>query len=64
MGFLKARENAGLTQTEVAEKMSVDQSAVSHWETGRTRPRAGQLVKLAVLYCCSVDDLLKEDDKK
>ena len=28
------------------------------WETGKTRPRASLLVKLAGLYCCSLDELL------
>lgn len=39
MGFLSAREKVGLTQKEVAEKLGVDQSAVSFWETGKTHPR-------------------------
>ena len=64
MSFLSAREKSGLTQREVAEHMGVDQSAVSFWETGKTRPRAALLVKLAGLYCCTVDELLKEGDKK
>lgn len=64
MSFLSAREASGMTQKKVAEKVGVDQSAVSFWETGKTRPRAALLVKLAGLYCCTVDELLKEDDKK
>ena len=61
MSFLLAREKAGITQREVAEEIGVDQSAVSLWETGKTLPRASLLVKLAKLYGCTVDDLLKED---
>lgn len=63
MGFLSAREKVGLTQREVAEKLGIDQSAVSLWETGKTSPRAAILVKLAELYCCSVDDLLHDTEK-
>lgn len=62
MSFLKARENTGMTQSEVAEILGIDQSAVSMWETGRTMPRAATLVKLAGLYHCTVDELLKEDN--
>lgn len=61
MGFASARKNAGLTQNEVAERLDVDQSAISLWETGRTQPRAALLVKLADLYLCTVDELLKEE---
>ena len=64
LNFLLPRLRMGLSQEEVAERMGVDQSAVSFWETGKTRPRAALLVKLAGLYCCTVDELLKEDDKK
>ena len=42
--FIAARENAGLTQREAA--------------TGRNFPRASMLVKMADLYCCSMDQLL------
>lgn len=61
MGFICARENAGMTQKEVAEKVGVDQSSVSLWENGKNFPRAAILKKLAALYHCTVDDLLKED---
>lgn len=57
----KAREKVGFTQREVAEKLQIDQSSVSLWETGKTAPRASVLVKLSKLYCCTVDDLLKQD---
>lgn len=64
MSFLSARENVGLTQKEVADKLGLDQSAVSLWETGKTAPRASVLVRLAGLYCCSVDELLRTDSPK
>lgn len=61
MSFLAQREQAGLTQKETADALGVDQSAVSLWENGKNYPRAAQLVKLAALYGCTVDELLKED---
>lgn len=61
MGFISAREKSGLTQKEVADKIGVDQSAVSLWETGKTAPRASMLVKLAELYHCSIDDLFRTE---
>lgn len=58
MSFLSARTKAGLSQAVVAKEMQVSDAAVSMWETGKTRPRAGLLLKLAGLYCCTVDELL------
>ncbi len=45
---------------EVAERLGIDQSAVSLWENGKTSPRVSLLVKLSELYHCSLDDLLTE----
>lgn len=58
MSFLSARTKAGFSQAMVAKEMQVSDAAVSMWETGKTRPRAGLLLKLAGLYCCTVDELL------
>lgn len=63
MSFAAAREKVGLTQKEVAERLGVDQSAVSFWETGRNTPRASMLVKLAGLYCCSIDELFGREPR-
>lgn len=43
----EAREAAKLSQAQLAKKLSVDRSAVTLWEAGRTAPRAemqGRLV--------------------
>ena len=58
MSFLSARTKTGYYQAKVAKDMGVSDAAVSMWETGKTRPRASLLVKLAGLYCCSLDELL------
>ena len=62
MSFSSAREKAGMTQTEAAKALGVNQSAVSFWESGKTQPRSAQLPKIAKLYGVTVDDLLREDD--
>lgn len=61
MSFLSARTKVGYSQAKVAEYMGVTDAAVSMWETGKTQPRAALLVKLASLYCCTVDDLLSDN---
>ena len=58
MSFLSARTKTGYSHAKVAKDMGVSDAAVSMWETGKTRPRASLLVKLAGLYCCSLDELL------
>lgn len=58
MSFVEARKRANISQEAVAKQIGVDQSAVSLWESGKTRPRAAVLLKLADLYECTVDELL------
>ena len=62
MSFAAARTKTGLSQREVAKKLGITDAAVCLWETGKTMPRATLLPKLAALYGCTVDELLREDD--
>ena len=55
------RVNANLTQANVAKELAIDQTAVSQWETGACMPRLTNLFKLAKLYGCTVDELVKEE---
>ena len=52
------RERAGLTQTQLAEKLSVRQSSVAFWERGDKPPRGEVLPKLAESLGISSDELL------
>ncbi len=61
MTFSQARKKAGLSQSQVAKALGVDQSAVCRWETGENMPRAAMLARMAQLYGCTVDDLLRKD---
>lgn len=61
MTLKERRQKAGLLQVDVAERLEVDQTAVSKWETGKSKPVKKYLKKLAVLYDCSADDLLREE---
>ncbi len=61
--FAIARENAGFNQREAAQRLGVNQSTVCFWETGRNFPRATMLVKMADLYCCSMDQLLGREQQ-
>lgn len=61
MSFVQARQKAGLSQSQVAKELGVDQSAVCRWETGENMPRAAMLVLMAKLYGCTVDDILRKE---
>ena len=60
MNIKALREQAGLTQTELAERANVDQSAVSRWESGDTHPRRRQMPILAQALGVSLEDLTCE----
>jgi len=53
-----ARETAGLTQTQLGEKLGLSQRAIAHWERGTTALRPDQLETLAKVLSVSVDALV------
>ena len=63
MTLRERRMAAGLRQVDVAKKLNVDQAAVSKWENRETRPSRKYHKKLAWLYGCTVDELLREEEK-
>jgi len=58
-----AREEAGLTQEQVAESISVSRQTVSNWENGRSLPDIISIMKLSDLYGVDIDSLLMGDKK-
>lgn len=61
MSFRSARENAGYSQQDIARILGVDGTTPGKWELGKTQPRVATLVKLAALYCCTIEQLLEPD---
>ena len=57
----EARKNAGLSQEELAEKISVSRSAVAKWETDKGVPDVENLKAMAKLLDVSIDYLLEEN---
>ena len=60
-GFKRNRKTAKLRQDDVAKALGLSSNTISMWETGRALPRADMLTKIADLYGCTVDDLLRDD---
>lgn len=54
------REGAGVTQEELARRMSCTQSYISQVEQPDARPTLGTLQKLAEALNCSVADLVRK----
>lgn len=57
--FKEQRLKNGLSQEEVAAAVGVTRQAVCQWENGGAYPRGENLLKVAELYHCTVDDLLR-----
>lgn len=56
----KLREDAGLTQEELAAKLGVSRPAVGMWENKRSRPRLDKMNQLSDLFGVPVSELLGE----
>lgn len=56
------RKGLDLTQIQFGRKLGMSQSSVSQWETGETKPDAEQLIRIAIILKCSVDDLALDAD--
>jgi transcriptional regulator with XRE-family HTH domain len=54
----RLREERGISQQELAQALGVTQGAVSHWENGVRKPDIDDIVKIAQLFNCKVDDLI------
>ncbi len=56
----RCREEAGLTQAQLAEKMDVSVVSVQNWENGRTKINIERYYDLAEILSVPIDDLIKE----
>lgn len=58
-----ARDSAGLTQEQTAERVGVSRQTISSWENDRSYPDIAGVLTLAKLYGLTLDELLLEDKK-
>lgn len=65
MNVMRERRLRGAipTQREVAKILGVQESAVSKWERGISKPRADKLPVLAKLYGCTIEELLASSEE-
>lgn len=57
MKIRELREKAGLTTAEIASAMGLCVSTVYKWENGPNQPTADNLLKLAELLHCTIDEI-------
>lgn len=58
-----ARKESGLSQEQLAEKMSVSRSAIAKWESDKGMPDVTNLKVMSSLLNVSVDYLLDDDEQ-
>ncbi len=59
LNIKKMRRDAGMTQRELGHKVGVSFQAISQYETGTAEPRVETLRKIADVFGCTVDELLR-----
>ena len=58
------RENAGLSQAELARKLLISRSSVNAWESGLSAPTAANIIEMTKLFHCSADYLLEINNEE
>lgn len=58
------RRAAGLTQAELADRLGVGRSAVTMWETTKSRPNVDMLPAIAKALGCTIDALFSAEEKE
>ena len=53
------RQQKGLSQEELAQKIGVSSQTVSEWERGESSPDTDNLIALSEIYGISLDELIK-----
>lgn len=57
MKIKEIRKEKGMSQTDLAASVGVNQTAVSQWERGVTMPTLDKAALLAEALNCSIDEL-------
>ena len=58
------RNDVGMSQAELARKLSVTRSSVNAWESGFSAPTAQYIIEICSLFHCSSDYVLEINSKK
>lgn len=64
MAIKQIREKEGMSQKELASAMGVSAATICMWENNVNFPRVKQLIKMALLFGCTLDDLIPIEEYK
>ena len=59
--LIALRKKKGLSQEELAEKLSVSRQSVSKWESNNTYPETDKIVQICNIFECTMDDLINDN---
>lgn len=58
--YAAIRDQHGYTDAKVAEETEIAPATLSQWKTGKSKPKADKLLKIADLLKVSVEVLIRE----
>lgn len=58
------RQERGLTQTQLAEMLGVNQISISRWENNKHLPSIEQFIAIGAALNCSLDELIGRKKEK
>ena len=64
LSIRERRSRLGMSQAELAERIGVNQTAVSQWERGIITPTLNKARKLAETLGCTIDELYAAESEK
>lgn len=59
LAYLRKQKN--MTQSDLANKINVDQTTIGRWEDGNREPTVGNVSNIADVFNISIPDLLNRD---
>lgn len=60
----RLRKLSGMTQEQLAEKLSISRQTLSKWENGSSMPDVESVVRISALFQVSLDELLLEEERR
>ncbi len=64
MNLKQIREKAGMTVSQLAEKLSVNETTVYRWESGDTTPRLDQFFALRDIFGSDIEALKTQSKRE